>query len=75
MSTTTCFSQGQLHILELLKYCKSEGAVEELDSVLSKYYEEKLQTEADRLWDEGVLDGEAIENILSEHLRTPYNAR
>ena len=28
--------------------------------------------EADRLWDQGTLNGEAIERILDEHWRTPY---
>jgi len=68
------FNAAQLHILQLMNYCNTEGALEELDSVLSKYYEEKLQAEADRLWDEGTLDENAIESILSKHLRTPYTA-
>jgi len=75
MNSTTCFNQSQLHILELMKYCKTEGAIEELDSVISKYYEDKLQAEADRMWDEGMLNEDAIENILSEHWRTPYNEK
>ena len=44
--------------------------MEELRQLLASYYAEKAQKEADRLWDEGVLDGEAIEQILNEHLRT-----
>ena len=73
MESTTCFSQGQMHILQLMKYCNTEGAIEELDSIISKYYEEKLQKEVDKLWDEGTLNADAIENILSEDLHTPYN--
>ena len=32
----------------------------------------KVQTEADHMWDDGTLDGQAIERILNEHWRTPY---
>ena len=44
--------------------------MEELRRLLASYYAEKAQKEADRLWDEGILDGDAIEQILDEHLRT-----
>lgn len=32
----------------------------------------KVQAEADKLWDEGVLGEEKIDELLNEHLRTPY---
>ncbi len=62
----------QLHLLEMVSYCGSEQTVSELKDVLADFYAKKVQKEADRLWDEGVLDGEAIEQILQEHWRTPY---
>jgi hypothetical protein len=62
----------QLHLLEMFSYCGSEQTVSELKDVLADFYAKKVQKEADRLWDEGVLDGEAIEQILQEHWRTPY---
>jgi len=40
--------------------------------VLADYYAKKTQEEADRLWDEGVLGAEAIEELGKMHLRTPY---
>lgn len=71
-SRRTAFSPAQLHILEMMSYFKTESAVQELLQVLSDYYAKKVQEEADRLWDEGTLDAEAIENIGASHLRTPY---
>lgn len=68
----TVFTPGQLHILEMLKYCKTDDAVQELQDVLADYYARKVQEEADKLWDEGVLNAEAIEKLSSSHLRTPY---
>ena len=50
----------------------SDQAILELKSVLADFYARRVQEEADRLWDEGVLDAEAIERIGKEHWRTPY---
>ena len=57
----------QLHILEMFNYCNSEKAISDLKDVLADFYAKQVQSEADRLWDEGVLNGEAIEKILDEH--------
>lgn len=72
MAQRTTLNAMQLHILEMLSYCQTEQAVAELKSVLADYYAKKVQEEADRLWDEGVLNAEAIERIGQEHWRTPY---
>jgi hypothetical protein len=45
--------------------------MEELKNVLSDFYARKVQKEADRLWDSGQLNGEAIERILDEHWTLP----
>ena len=68
----TTFNPIQMHLLEMFNYCKSENAMEELKEVLADYYAKKTQEEADRLWDNGTLGESAIEELLSEHLRTPY---
>ena len=62
----------QLHILEMFNYWNSEKAISDLKDVLADFYAKQVQSEADRLWDEGVLNGDAIEKILDEHWRTPY---
>lgn len=46
--------------------------MQELKDVLADFYAKRVQEEADRLWDEGTLNGEAIEKMLEEHWRTPY---
>ena len=68
----TTFNPVQMHVLEMFNYCKSENAIEELKEVLADYYAKKTQEEADRLWENGTLDENAVEELLSEHLRTPY---
>lgn len=62
----------QVHLLEMFNYCGSEQTVSEMKEVLANFYAEKVQKEADCLWDEGTLNGDAIERILQEHWRTPY---
>lgn len=69
---TTVFNPAQEHILRMLSFSNSEEDVIELKKVLFDYYSKKLQAEADKLWDEGVLNDEKIEGLLKEHLRTPY---
>ena len=62
----------QLHLLEMVRHCDSDNMIEELKDVLADFYARKVQTEADHMWDDGTLDGQAIERILNEHWRTPY---
>ena len=64
------FNSVQLHILEMFNYCNSERAISDLKEVLADFYAKQVQEEADRLWDQGTLNGEAIERILDEHWRT-----
>jgi hypothetical protein len=68
----TKFNPIQLHILEMFNYCHSEESMNELKDVLADFYAKQVQNEADRLWNEGTLNAEAIDRILDEHLRTPY---
>ncbi len=56
----------------MFSHCQSDQAIVELKSVLADFYARRVQEEADRLWDEGILDAEAIERIGNEHWRTPY---
>lgn len=66
-TTRNVFNPVQLHLLEMFNYCKTNESMEELKNVLSDFYAQKVQKEADRLWDSGQLNGEAIERILDEH--------
>ena len=66
-TSKSVFNPIQLHILEMFNYCKSDESMEELKNVLSDFYAQKVQKEADRLWDSGELNDTAIERILGEH--------
>jgi hypothetical protein len=67
------FNPVQLHILEMFNYCRTDESMEELKNVLSDFYAQKVQEEADRLWNSGELDGESIEKILKEHWTMPQH--
>ena len=73
METIRTISPIQLHLLEMFRYSESEQMMSDLKEVLADFYAKQVQQEADRLWEKGDLNGEAIEKILSEHWRTPYN--
>lgn len=63
----TTLNPIQLHLLEMFNHCDSEKMMIELKEVLAEFYAKQVQEEADRLWDEGTLNGEAIERILNEN--------
>ncbi|MBR4214243.1 MAG: hypothetical protein IKR94_02895 [Bacteroidales bacterium] len=71
--TITPLNPVQRHILEMFSFCRSEQTIDDLKEILAAFYADKVQKEADRLWDDGVLNNAAIDNLLNEHLRTPYN--
>jgi hypothetical protein len=63
----------QLHLLKIFSYTKKEEDLQELKVVLLDFYQKKLDEETDRLWDEGKINDEKIEEMLNTHYRTPYN--
>ena len=53
---TRILNPAQLHILEMFSFCRSQQASNDLQRVLADYYADKVQKEADRLWDAGIID-------------------
>jgi hypothetical protein len=64
----TSLNSAQISFLHSIRYIKTDKEARELKEIISNYYIDRLQKEADQLWDQGVLG----EFLLSEHLRTPY---
>lgn len=63
-----------MDFLRLLAHFTTEEEVKELNDVVCEYYARKVDEEMDQLWDEGKWSQEKIDEVLNEHLRTPYNA-
>ena len=59
-------------ILESFAGAQDEQELNALMDVLRNFYAMRLEKEMERLWDNGTLDQSALDNLRSEHLRTPY---
>ena len=64
----TGLNHAQLHFLQVLSHIKTDEALMDLKRLVRSYYAQQLQKEADEYWAEGKLG----DNLLDEHLRTPY---
>ena len=60
---TTVFTPTQIHLLKMFQYMNTEEELEELKSLLFKYYSKKLDERLDELWDNGVLDQKRLDEI------------
>ena len=52
-----------MHLLKLFVFNNSEDYAREIQSVLTRHFQSKLDEEADRLWDEGTLNQEKLDEI------------
>ena len=68
----TAFSPYQMKIIGLMEHVKSDEQMKEIGNLLSDYFAQKAVQEADKLWDDKVIDCSTIEKWKNEHLRTPY---
>lgn len=63
---------AQQMILESFAGAVDEREIDDLMKVLQKFYSDRLEKEMERLWDNGTLNQDALDNLRKEHLRTPY---
>ena len=68
MMNSTQITPTQLHLLKLFSFDKSESRAMEIKEVLMHYFQGRLDAEADRLWDEGVLDQARLEELRYKDL-------
>ena len=52
-----------MHLLKLFSFNNSESYAREIQSVLTRHFQERLDAEADRLWDEGILDQAKLDEL------------
>ena len=65
-------NSAQIFVLQTFARAKSEQEKEELTSLYLDYIQKKLDAETGRLWVEGKISNEKIDEILNTHYRTPY---
>ena len=58
----------QMHLLKIFAFDKSEDRALEIQNVLTQYFQHQLDKEADKLWAEGILNQEILDQIMNEDL-------
>ena len=66
MTTAKTLTPTQMHLLRTFSYDSSEEYAREVQNVLTRYFNEKLENEVDRLWDEGVFSDEILDKWMEE---------
>ncbi len=69
---TMAINPAQRMIIESFAASRDEDELNDLMDMLRKFYATRLKREMQRLWDNGTLNQEALDNLDGEHLRTPY---
>ena len=59
-------------MLELVSHVQSQEEMDDIRHMLAEYFAKRAEDEIDRLWDEGILNDEVMEEWKHEHMRTPY---
>lgn len=68
MMNATQITPTQMHLLKLFAFDKSENRALEIKNVLMRYFQGRMDEEADRLWDEGVLDQARLDQLRHKDL-------
>ena len=63
---------AQLELFNALNNINSEAELNEFKNLLAHYFAQKAQKAIDKMWDEGVINEQTIEEWGKEHMRTPY---
>ena len=66
------FTPFQIEMLEMISRVSSEVEMQDIRRILGQYFAKRAEDAIDRLWDEGVLNEDVMEDWKNEHMRTPY---
>ena len=59
----TVLNPTQMHLLKLFSFNNSEKFARKIQMVLTRHFQERLDAESDRLWDEGILNQEKLDEL------------
>lgn len=65
--------EAKMDLLRVVDRIKTVDEVQVIRQILANYYAQKVEEEMDRLWDEGTINEQVIEQWGKEHMRTPYH--
>jgi len=57
-----------MHLLKMFSFNNSEEHAREVQEVLTRHFQKMLDEESDRLWAEGVLNQERLDELRKEDL-------
>ena len=64
---------AQIELLNSVAHVESDEDLHELKHTLALFFARLADREMNRLWDEGTINEEVIEQWGHEHMRTPYH--
>jgi hypothetical protein len=70
----TVLNPTQLHLLKMFSFAKDSKSLEEIRVALMDIFAKRVENGMDALWDSGEWNSEKNEEVLNEHLRTPYKS-
>ena len=73
METEMTLHQAKMNLLRVVDCIRTIDDVQATQQILANYYAQKAEAEMDRLWDNGTINEQVIEQWGQEHMRTPYN--
>lgn len=73
--TATALTPTQRHLLKMFSFSKDEKSMEIIKDALAHCFAQNVDIAMDQLWESGEWDNDRNENVLNEHLRTPYNEK
>jgi hypothetical protein len=68
----TVLNPVQMHLLKLFSFNNSEEYALEIKKVLTRHFQERLDAEADRLWDEGILNQTQLDVLRHEDFHAQH---
>ncbi len=68
----TTLTPTQQHLLKLFSFDDSEAYAREIQEVLTRHFQAKLDQEADRLWNEGILNQQRLDELRKEDLHLKH---
>ena len=66
------FNEAQLELLNAMAGLDSAKDLEDLKHALSEFFARRADEELERLWENGTLNQQILDELRGQHLRTPY---
>ena len=66
---------AQIELLNSVAHLESEEDLHELKHMLALFFSKLADREMERLWEEGTINDDVLEQWEHEHMRTPYHPK